>query len=102
MAEPSRIAESAMARDCRGNAGATGQDESRRRRESARLGRTNLGLNSKIITIHEKVDLGEVQYDQFVVPSCGQCEKEGIQGSIVKPNVVFFGETITEEVKDRS
>ncbi|KAG7528675.1 hypothetical protein FFLO_06006 [Filobasidium floriforme] len=48
------------------------------------------------------VDLGEVQYDQFVVPSCGECEKNGIKGSIVKPNVVFFGETITEEVKDRS
>jgi NAD-dependent deacetylase sirtuin 4 len=48
------------------------------------------------------VDLGEVQYDQFVVPSCGECKKIGVDRSIVKPNVVFFGETITEEVKDRS
>jgi hypothetical protein len=48
------------------------------------------------------VDLRGVKYDQFVVPGCHECEKLGVQNSIVKPNVVFFGETISDAVRDRS
>ncbi|KAJ9115005.1 hypothetical protein QFC22_005333 [Naganishia vaughanmartiniae] len=48
------------------------------------------------------VDLGGVKYDSFVVPSCADCEAQGIQDSIVKPNVVFFGESISEAVKARA
>jgi hypothetical protein len=49
-----------------------------------------------------QVDLRGVRYDQFVVPGCQECEKLGIKDSIVKPNVVFFGETISDEVRDRA
>lgn len=52
--------------------------------------------------IRFQVDLGGVKYDSFVVPSCKDCEAQGIKDSIVKPNVVFFGETISEAVKDRA
>lgn len=48
------------------------------------------------------VDLRGVKYDQFVVPGCQECEAMGVEDSIVKPNVVFFGETISDEVRDRS
>ncbi|KAJ9115276.1 hypothetical protein QFC20_001143 [Naganishia adeliensis] len=48
------------------------------------------------------VDLGGVKYDSFVVPPCTDCEAHGVSDSIVKPNVVFFGETISEAVKDRA
>ncbi|CDZ98290.1 Sirtuin 4 and related class II sirtuins (SIR2 family) [Phaffia rhodozyma] len=42
------------------------------------------------------VDLRGVPYESFNVPSCQDC------GDIVKPNVVFFGETIAEDVKERA
>lgn len=51
------------------------------------------------------VELGGASYEDFIVPECGQCKelgkKEG-EESIVKPNVVFFGETIADKVKKRS
>lgn len=46
--------------------------------------------------------MGGVKYDSFVVPPCTDCEAHGVSDSIVKPNVVFFGETISEAVKDRA
>jgi NAD-dependent SIR2 family protein deacetylase len=55
-----------------------------------------------LLTTERQVDLGGVKYDSFVVPSCKDCESQGIKDSIVKPNVVFFGETISEAVKDRA
>lgn len=56
------------------------------------------------------VELGGANYDEFVVPKCRECERltkgKGREmdekDSIVKPNVVFFGETISNEVKARS
>ncbi|KAF8479798.1 DHS-like NAD/FAD-binding domain-containing protein [Russula ochroleuca] len=43
-----------------------------------------------------------VSYDDFVVPHCPSCEGEGRRNSIIKPDFVFFGETIRQDVKDRS
>ncbi len=59
------------------------------------------------------VELGGASYDEFVVPGCQECEEnEKVKedkakrkedaDSIVKPNVVFFGETISDRVKERS
>lgn len=38
------------------------------------------------------IDLGEVDYEQFVVPDCPSC------GGILKPEVVFFGGTVAPHV----
>ncbi|KAI9454436.1 DHS-like NAD/FAD-binding domain-containing protein [Russula earlei] len=43
-----------------------------------------------------------VSYDDFVVPKCPSCDAEGRRNSIIKPDFVFFGESISQEVKDRS
>ncbi|WVQ83676.1 hypothetical protein IAT38_005819 [Cryptococcus sp. DSM 104549] len=49
------------------------------------------------------VDLQGANYNTFNVPHCRACEAEGKgKSSIVKPNVVFFGETISAAVKDNS
>ncbi|OCF61533.1 hypothetical protein L486_01183 [Kwoniella mangroviensis CBS 10435] len=48
------------------------------------------------------VELHGVDYRSFNVPPCRICEKEKAKASMVKPNVVFFGETITPEVRDES
>ncbi|KAI9440563.1 DHS-like NAD/FAD-binding domain-containing protein, partial [Lactarius indigo] len=43
-----------------------------------------------------------VSYDDFVVPHCPDCDAEGRQNSIMKPDFVFFGESISQKVKDHS
>ncbi|KAH9967261.1 DHS-like NAD/FAD-binding domain-containing protein [Russula dissimulans] len=43
-----------------------------------------------------------ISYDDFVVPHCPGCDAEGRRKSIIKPDFVFFGESIGKEVKDRS
>ncbi|PCH36333.1 DHS-like NAD/FAD-binding domain-containing protein [Wolfiporia cocos MD-104 SS10] len=49
------------------------------------------------------VVLGEgVRYDDFVVPDCPTCLAEGIHNNVQKPEVTFFGESISKEIKDRS
>ncbi|GFZ51073.1 Hydrolase acting on carbon-nitrogen bonds, other than peptide bonds in linear amides [Saitozyma sp. JCM 24511] len=48
------------------------------------------------------VDLPGADFTSFVVPTCRICAEEGIKSSIVKPNVVFFGETLTPHVRDTS
>ncbi|WWC64846.1 uncharacterized protein I303_107460 [Kwoniella dejecticola CBS 10117] len=48
------------------------------------------------------VELHGVDYRSFSVPPCRICEREKLKSSMVKPNVVFFGETITAEVRDAS
>ncbi|KDQ19692.1 hypothetical protein BOTBODRAFT_28251 [Botryobasidium botryosum FD-172 SS1] len=49
------------------------------------------------------VELEGVNYADVVVPECKDCAKEkGIHNSILKPNVVFFGETIDQHLKDRA
>ncbi|WWC91974.1 uncharacterized protein L201_006927 [Kwoniella dendrophila CBS 6074] len=48
------------------------------------------------------VELHGVDYRSFEVPPCKICEKEKVKASMVKPNVVFFGETITPTVRDGS
>ncbi|KAI0629338.1 DHS-like NAD/FAD-binding domain-containing protein [Trametes polyzona] len=42
------------------------------------------------------------RYDQFVVPDCTSCLLEGRRNSTLKPEVIFFGESISAQVKDRS
>ncbi|KAG8919224.1 hypothetical protein FRC01_001402 [Tulasnella sp. 417] len=48
------------------------------------------------------VDLGGVKFADFVVPECPECAAEGHPGSILKLEVIFFGESIPEKVKERS
>jgi len=43
-----------------------------------------------------------VSYDDFVVPHCPSCDAEGRRESTIKPDFVFFGESIRQEAKDRS
>ncbi|KAH9066689.1 DHS-like NAD/FAD-binding domain-containing protein [Lactarius vividus] len=43
-----------------------------------------------------------VSYDDFVVPHCPGCDAEGRRDSIMKPDFVFFGESISQKVKDHS
>ncbi|KAN0130965.1 DHS-like NAD/FAD-binding domain containing protein [Lactarius tabidus] len=43
-----------------------------------------------------------VSYDDFVVPQCPGCEAEGRRNSMIKPGFVFFGESISQKVKDHS
>ncbi|KAI0664263.1 DHS-like NAD/FAD-binding domain-containing protein [Cubamyces menziesii] len=42
------------------------------------------------------------RYDQFVVPECPACLLENRRNSMLKPEVIFFGESIPSEVRDRS
>lgn len=67
-----------------------------------------------------QVDLPRVSYDDFVVPECPTCLLEGKHNSVVriafylrvklpqdglvqhKPELIFFGESIRPEVRDRS
>ncbi|KAI0349549.1 DHS-like NAD/FAD-binding domain-containing protein [Trametes cingulata] len=42
------------------------------------------------------------RYDQFVVPECPSCLLENRLNTMIKPEVIFFGESIPAEVKDRS
>ncbi|KIM90381.1 hypothetical protein PILCRDRAFT_812116 [Piloderma croceum F 1598] len=48
------------------------------------------------------VALDGVSYDDFVVPDCPSCLMENRQNSVHKPEVIFFGESIPRDVKDRS
>ncbi|KAL7280418.1 hypothetical protein ACG7TL_005346 [Trametes sanguinea] len=42
------------------------------------------------------------RYDQFIVPECPSCLRENRRNSMIKPEVIFFGESIPAEVRDRS
>ncbi|KAG9047451.1 hypothetical protein FS837_002214 [Tulasnella sp. UAMH 9824] len=48
------------------------------------------------------VDLEGVRFADFVVPECAECAAEGHPGSILKLEVIFFGESIPDKVKERS
>ncbi|BEI84521.1 hypothetical protein CcaverHIS002_0411250 [Cutaneotrichosporon cavernicola] len=48
------------------------------------------------------VELPGADYNNFNVPECEVCVAEGIDKSIVKPNVIFFGETLPPPVRDDS
>uniref|UniRef100_A0A8H8CIN6 Deacetylase sirtuin-type domain-containing protein n=1 Tax=Psilocybe cubensis TaxID=181762 RepID=A0A8H8CIN6_PSICU len=43
-----------------------------------------------------------ISYSDFIVPNCPDCLFEGHQNSVLKPEVIFFGESIPKAVKDRS
>ncbi|TDL18378.1 DHS-like NAD/FAD-binding domain-containing protein [Rickenella mellea] len=43
-----------------------------------------------------------VSYASFVVPPCPVCAREGRRDDIMKPDVIFFGESIPSEVKELS
>jgi len=45
---------------------------------------------------------GSVSYDDFVVPHCPSCDAEGRRNSIIRPDFVFFGESINQKVKEHS
>ncbi|OBZ73820.1 NAD-dependent protein deacetylase SIR4, partial [Grifola frondosa] len=48
------------------------------------------------------VVLEGVSYNDFVVPNCPSCLLANRRNSVQKPEVIFFGESIPKEVKDKS
>ncbi|KAI0048123.1 DHS-like NAD/FAD-binding domain-containing protein [Auriscalpium vulgare] len=48
------------------------------------------------------VVLENVSYDDYVVPNCPGCLNEGRINNVIKPDFVFFGESISQAVKERS
>ncbi|QRV88318.1 NAD-dependent histone deacetylase SIR2 [Ceratobasidium sp. AG-Ba] len=48
------------------------------------------------------VDIRGVDFSNFVLPVCETCLEDGIHDDILKPEVIFFGESIAEEVKQQS
>ncbi|CAE6534613.1 unnamed protein product [Rhizoctonia solani] len=48
------------------------------------------------------VDLGGKDFSDFVLPVCEACLAEGVRDDVMKPAVIFFGESIPQEVKHRS
>ncbi|KAF8321258.1 DHS-like NAD/FAD-binding domain-containing protein [Clavulina sp. PMI_390] len=51
------------------------------------------------------VELQGRSFDDFIVPECETCQKQGlnlIKKSIMKPDVIFFGESIAPKVKEES
>ena len=83
------------------------------------VGAQVLGIPSLVTDVIPKVVLEGVAYDEFVVPNCRECLVEGRINSVVrklgiaiifahsnfaqlKPDVVFFGESIHDSAKDSS
>ncbi|KAF8498634.1 DHS-like NAD/FAD-binding domain-containing protein [Russula emetica] len=77
-----------------------GQANPRWRAFIAELERT--GAQPKINPDGDVVLDESVSYDDFVVPPCPSCASEGRTTSIIKPDFVFFGESIRQGVKHRS
>ncbi|KIP02692.1 hypothetical protein PHLGIDRAFT_111785 [Phlebiopsis gigantea 11061_1 CR5-6] len=48
------------------------------------------------------VALEGIEYDTFKVPECPDCLLDNKRNSILKPELIFFGESIPPEVRDRS
>lgn len=48
------------------------------------------------------IELEGRSYDDFIVPACPTCRVEGREDRTLKPDVVFFGESVPEEKKNRS
>ncbi|CAG7847483.1 NAD-dependent protein deacylase SIR4 {ECO:0000255/HAMAP-Rule:MF_03161} {ECO:0000255/HAMAP-Rule:MF_03161}; AltName: Full=Regulatory protein SIR2 homolog 4 {ECO:0000255/HAMAP-Rule:MF_03161}; Flags: Precursor [Serendipita indica DSM 11827] len=48
------------------------------------------------------IELEGRSYEDFVIPPCPTCLKEGRHETTIKPDVVFFGETIPEYKKQQS
>jgi len=48
------------------------------------------------------VELEGVNYDDFVIPHCEMCLKNGVKQPMLKPSLTFFGDTVSTEVKERS
>ncbi|EIN09499.1 DHS-like NAD/FAD-binding domain-containing protein [Punctularia strigosozonata HHB-11173 SS5] len=48
------------------------------------------------------VAIEDVDYTTFNVPECPTCALEGYTNSVQKPALIFFGESIAKEVRDKS
>lgn len=48
------------------------------------------------------VDIRGVDFSNFVLPVCEACLTEGVRDDVMKPAVIFFGESIPQDVKQRS
>lgn len=48
------------------------------------------------------VDIRGVDFSSFVLPVCETCRSDGVHDDVLKPAVIFFGESISSEVKQRS
>ena len=59
--------------------------------------------NVGVLIIGFQVVLPEkTKYDTFVIPDCPVCLQENRVNDMLKPEVIFFGESIPASVKDRS
>lgn len=48
------------------------------------------------------VDIQGMSYDDFVVPECPACLARGWHNTNHKPDLIFFGESIPQTIKERS
>ncbi|KIJ55484.1 hypothetical protein M422DRAFT_151590 [Sphaerobolus stellatus SS14] len=48
------------------------------------------------------IELPGISYDDFVIPSCEMCLSEGVSENVMKPSVIFFGESIPAKIRDLS
>ncbi|KAF8517910.1 DHS-like NAD/FAD-binding domain-containing protein [Hysterangium stoloniferum] len=48
------------------------------------------------------VEMPGMSFEHFVVPACERCAQEGLSEHVMKPSVIFFGESIPGGIRDRS
>ncbi|KAF8524199.1 DHS-like NAD/FAD-binding domain-containing protein [Gautieria morchelliformis] len=48
------------------------------------------------------IEIPGVRFDDFVIPPCKACLQEGKTDDVMKPSVIFFGESIPPIVRDQS
>jgi len=48
------------------------------------------------------VELEGVHFEEFVIPECDACLRENRRNRVQRPDLIFFGESIPDEVKDCS
>ena len=62
----------------------------------------NSGVKPKTNPDGDVVLDDSVSYDDYIVPGCPECAKVGRVTNIMKPDFVFFGESLSDAVKARS
>jgi len=48
------------------------------------------------------IEMPGVSFKNFVVPSCELCLQEGLSENVMKPSMIFFGESIPGNIRDKS
>ncbi|PPQ69834.1 hypothetical protein CVT26_014212 [Gymnopilus dilepis] len=61
-----------------------------------------LHVNADLVASMVAIEHLGVSYKDFVVPDCPECVLKNHRNSVLKPEVIFFGESIPQAVKERS